>query len=125
MDFVHEREREIFPYDHSEGFFVCCRYFQQFGSIFRAMHIFNPFTGEKKGYGFVDFVDFNVVKRCTHGGSNSKMFQIHGQQAWYGKFLPRNIKVRLSISYDTPINDSDNDNRETLCTWRTVWGTCY
>ena len=68
------------------------------------MHIFNPFTGEKKGYGFVDFVDFNVVKRCTHGGSNSKMFQIHGQQAWYGKFLPRNIKVRLSISYDTPMN---------------------
>jgi len=77
------------------------RYFQQFGSIFRAMHIFNPFTGEKKGYGFVDFVDFNVVKRCTHGGSNSKMFQIHGQQAWYGKFLPRNIKRDLMYLEDS------------------------
>merc|ERR1719186_1557343 len=76
------------------------RHFQQFGSIFRAMHIFNPFTGEKKGYGFVDFVDGNVVKRSTHGANNSKMFEIKGQRGWYGKFLPKNLKRDLMYMED-------------------------
>lgn len=76
------------------------RYFQQFGSIFRAMHIFNPFTGEKKGYGFVDFVDGNVVKRCTQGANNSKMFEIKGQRGWFGKYLPKNLKRDLMYMED-------------------------
>jgi len=48
----------------------------------------------------VDFVDGNVVKRCTQGANNSKMFEIKGQRGWYGKYLPKNLKRDLMYMED-------------------------
>ena len=52
------------------------RYFMQFGAVFRSMHILNPMTGEKKGYGFVDFVDPGNVRKACHGALNHKYFEV-------------------------------------------------
>ena len=43
------------------------KHFAQYGPVFRAIHIFNPATGEKKGYGFVDFVNENTVAEACKG----------------------------------------------------------
>ena len=73
------------------------QYFSKFGKVYRAMHIYNPITGmylfidlkqkyliidmagDKKGYGFVDFIDqANMTKAC--GGPNRiKNFDIKGK----------------------------------------------
>ena len=73
------------------------QYFSKFGKVYRAMHIYNPITGmylfidppkkyliidmtgDKKGYGFVDFIDqANMTKAC--GGPNRiKSFDIKGK----------------------------------------------
>ena len=43
------------------------KHFAQYGPVFRAIHIFNPATGEKKGYGFVDFVNEDTVAQACKG----------------------------------------------------------
>jgi len=78
------------------------RYFSQFGSVFRSMHILNPMTGEKKGYGFVDFVDSGHARKACHGhgGQNHKYFEIKGQRGCYGRYLPKNLKRDLMYMED-------------------------
>lgn len=76
------------------------KYFSQYGAVFRSMHIFNPLTGEKKGYGFVDFVDANNVRKPCHGPQNNKHFHIKGQRGCFGRFLPKNLKRDLMYMED-------------------------
>jgi len=76
------------------------RYFTQFGAVFRSMHILNPMTGEKKGYGFVDFVDPGNVRKACHGSQNQKFFEVKGQRGCYGKNLPKNLKRDLMYMED-------------------------
>merc|ERR1740128_569012 len=57
------------------------RHFQQFGQVYHAMHIHNPVTGEKRGYGFVDFVDESSTKKALGAAqSNHNRFKIKGQR---------------------------------------------
>jgi len=77
------------------------KYFIQFGAVFRAMHILNPMTGEKKGYGFVDFVDPGNVRKALHGGNqNQRFFEVKGQRCCYGRYLPKNLKRDLMYMED-------------------------
>jgi len=76
------------------------RYFMQFGAVFRSMHILNPMTGEKKGYGFVDFVDSGNVRKACHGAQNHKYFEVKGQRGCYGRYLPKNLKRDLMYMED-------------------------
>lgn len=76
------------------------RYFMQFGAVFRSMHILNPMTGEKKGYGFVDFVDPGNVRKACHGAQNHKYFEVKGQRGCYGRYLPKNLKRDLMYMED-------------------------
>merc|ERR1711864_1830 len=74
---------------------------KQFGAVYRAMHILNPLTGEKKGYGFVDFVDEgNVRKACQNCGNQGRDFYIKGQKGFFGRQLPRNLKRDLMYMED-------------------------
>ena len=47
------------------------KHFAQFGPVFRAIHIFNPVNGEKKGYGLVDFVEEDTVAKACSGRCRS------------------------------------------------------
>jgi len=77
------------------------KYFSQFGQVYHAMHIHNPVTGEKRGYGFVDFVD----QKCTQGviktaGVHKNKLIIKGQKGHYGKWLPSKVKRDLMYIED-------------------------
>jgi len=77
------------------------KHFAQYGPVFRAIHIFNPATGEKKGYGFVDFVNENTVaEACKGPGKGPYRFTVKGQQGFFGKFLPKMLKRDLMYMED-------------------------
>lgn len=77
------------------------RHFASFGAVFRALHIFNPSTGEKKGYGLVDFVkEDTVAAACSGAGKGPWRFTIKGQQGFYGRFLPKELKRDLMYMED-------------------------
>ena len=75
-------------------------YFSKFGKVYRAMHIYNPITGDKKGYGFVDFIDqANLTKACG-GPVRIKNFEIKSQQGRYGRYLEKQLKRDLMFMED-------------------------
>lgn len=75
------------------------KYFSKFGKVYRAMHIYNPITGDKKGYGFVDFVDqANMTKAC--GGGGIKSFEIKGQKGSFARHLQKKLKWDLRFMED-------------------------
>ncbi|XP_023329967.1 polyadenylate-binding protein RBP45 [Eurytemora carolleeae] len=77
------------------------RHFQQFGAVYHAMHIFNPVSGEKRGYGFVDFVDESSTKKCLAASQKSQnRFEVKGQRGHFGKFLPQKTKRDLMYIED-------------------------
>jgi len=78
------------------------KHFSQFGAVYRAMHIFNPMTGDKKGYGFVDFVDAGNVRKACQGSMNNsaKHFHVKGQRGCYGRNLPKNLKRDIMYMED-------------------------
>ena len=55
------------------------QYFSKFGKVYRAMHIYNPITGDKKGYGFVDFIDQANMSKACGGPNRIKNFDIKGR----------------------------------------------
>jgi RNA recognition motif-containing protein len=76
-------------------------YFAQFGAVYRAIHIGNPATGEKKGYGLVDFVEEDTAaKACRGPGKGPYSFTLKGSRAFYGRFLPRELKRDLMYMED-------------------------
>lgn len=76
------------------------RHFSKFGKVYRAMHIYNPLTGDKKGYGFVDFIDQQNMTRALSGPGRIKHFEIKTQRSSYGKYLERNLKRDLMFMED-------------------------
>ena len=76
------------------------QYFSKFGKVYRAMHIYNPITGDKKGYGFVDFIDqANMTKACG-GPVRIKQFEIKSQKGSYGRYLEKQLKRDLMFMED-------------------------
>jgi len=74
---------------------------KNFGQVYRAMHIFNPLTGDKKGYGFVDFVDEEKRSKALRNcGVQGRPFMIKGQQGFFGRQLPRQLKRDLMYMED-------------------------
>ena len=77
------------------------QYFSKFGKVYRAMHIYNPITGDKKGYGFVDFIDqANLTKALGGGKNNVKRFDIKGQSCCYARYLDKKLKWDLKFMED-------------------------
>jgi len=76
------------------------KYFSKFGKVYRAMHVYNPVTGDKKGYGFVDFVDQACLTRACGGPQKVKTFEIKGQKCVYAKFLDKQLKRDFSFMED-------------------------
>lgn len=77
------------------------KHFSQYGAVYHAMHIHNPVTGEKRGYGFVDFVDESSTKKAlamAHKCQNR--FEVKGQRGHFGKFLPQKTKRDLMYVED-------------------------
>ena len=76
------------------------KHFSKFGKVYRAMHIYNPITGDKKGYGFVDFVDQGNMSRALAGPGRIKNFEIKTQRCSFGKYLEKPLKRDLSFMED-------------------------
>lgn len=77
------------------------KYFQQYGAVYHAMHIYNPVNGEKRGYGFVDFVDENATKKALGvATANRNRFEVKGQRGYFGKYLPAKVKRDLMYIED-------------------------
>jgi len=76
------------------------KFFGRFGKIFKAMHIFNPLTGDRKGYGFVDFVDHQSFLKSGAGSGRPEEFEIKGQAGWYGKELERKQRWDMMFMED-------------------------
>lgn len=76
------------------------QYFSKFGKVYRAMHIYNPITGDKKGYGFVDFIDQANMSKACGGPNRIKNFDIKGQRGSFAKYLDRQLKRDLMFMED-------------------------
>jgi hypothetical protein len=69
--------------------------------VFHAMHIYNPVSGEKRGYGFVDFVDESSTRRALAAAQQAQnRFEVKGQRGHFGKYLPQKIKRDLMYIED-------------------------
>jgi hypothetical protein len=65
------------------------------------MHIYNPVTGEKRGYGFVDFVDESSTRKALAAAQHAQnKFEVKGQRGHFGKYLPQKIKRDLMYIED-------------------------
>jgi len=77
------------------------RFFTQFGAVYHAMHIHNPVNGEKRGYGFVDFIEDSSTKKALAAAhERQNRFEVKGQQGRFGKFLPQKTKRDLMYIED-------------------------
>jgi hypothetical protein len=75
--------------------------FVQYGQVFHAMHIYNPVSGEKRGYGFVDYVDESSTRKALAAAQQSQnRFEVKGQRGHFGKYLPQKIKRDLMYIED-------------------------
>ena len=65
------------------------------------MHIYNPVSGEKRGYGFVDFVDDSSTRKALGAAQHAQnKFEVKGQRGHFGKYLPQKIKRDLMYIED-------------------------
>lgn len=77
------------------------KYFSQYGPVYHSMHIHNPVTGEKRGYGFIDFVDVSSTKKALSAAHQEhNKFLVKGQRGHFGKFLPQKTKRDLMYIED-------------------------